>query len=52
MKMADNYLCACNGLKCEGICKETWLHNPLVKELKICSAAYKKDDKKRYSEKT
>ena len=27
-KQDDNLLCACNGLACEGVCRETHLHRP------------------------
>ena len=45
MKTVD-YLCACNGEPCEGICREKYLHRKR-KEFELCGAAYIKKEKKR-----
>jgi len=47
----NDYLCACNGKLCEGICKKANLHRPRPKFIAtgkkpICPAAYKERGKR------
>jgi len=40
-KVVDNLLCACNGLRCSGICRKINLYRKR-KNQNICPSAYKK----------